>query len=204
MTKARYVMVSLMIFGIARSASAQRLQNTANGTLSTVTAYGTLTPGSSNTPSTTTFQFRIRSNSNTGYNVRATLNSFNVTPASPASGGVTISASDIGVAITSVDTSRPGVNTPRTDTIANGLNYNPGSVTAANGIAPYRGIANGQATLANLANTKILNGPRIAANENANGNNNYITVTMTLGLLREYFTPASFSAVIGLTISDGQ
>ena len=76
-------------------------------------------------------------------------------------------------------------------------------MTAVNGIGPYKGMALGQAVLADLTGTRILSGPRIAANESASGTTNFITVTMKLGLLREYFTPASFAAVIGLTISNG-
>jgi hypothetical protein len=126
-----------------------------------------------------------------------------VVPIDPAQGGVTVSSSDVGIGITFVDTSASSVNTPRVDTISNGFNYDPGSITAVNGMQPYKGIALGQATLADLTGTKILTGPRIASNENVGSSTNFITVTMKLGLLREYFTPASFNAVIGLTISNG-
>jgi hypothetical protein len=139
-----------------------------------------------------------------GYNVRASLNSFTVTPSSPASGGATISPSDIAVAITFVDTSGSGVQQPRVDTIAYGFNYNPGGVTASNGIASFTGVASGQATLADLNATKILSGPRIASSQNSSSTTNFIMVTITFGVLREYFTPASLTAVVGLTMSDGQ
>jgi hypothetical protein len=172
--------------------------------MAAVVAYGTMTPGSSTTPSTTQAQFRVRCNSNQGYNVTATLLSFNVTPASPADGGKTIMASDVGLGITSVDTSASSVTKPRVDTVAAGFNYNPGSVTATNGIAPYTGIAQGQARLSDLSTAKILSGPRIASNQNKTDASNFITVTMTFGALREYFTPASFTAVVWLTISNGQ
>jgi hypothetical protein len=192
------------MFGIVRPACAQVLTSTSNGVLNAIIPFGTLLPGSSNTPSTVQVQFRIRSSSNQGYNVRASLNSFTVTPSSPASGGATISPSDIAVAITFVDTSGSGVQQPRVDTIAYGFNYNPGGVTASNGIASFTGVASGQATLADLNATKILSGPRIASSQNSSSTTNFIMVTITFGVLREYFTPASLTAVVGLTMSDGQ
>jgi len=203
MISKRTLLLCMLILGVTRPCWPQVLTNTTNGTLNSVVAFGTLTPGSSNTPSTQQFQFRIRSNSNSGYHVSATLLAFNVVPIDPAQGGVTVSSSDVGIGITFVDTSASSVIAPRLDTVAGGFNYDPGSVTAVNGIGPYKGMALGQAVLADLTGTRILSGPRIAANENASGTTNFITVTMKLGLLREYFTPASFAAVIGLTISNG-
>ena len=199
----RTLVLCILMFGVTRPCWPQVLTNTTNGTLNSVVAFGTLTPGSSNTPSTQQFQFRIRCKSNTGYHITATLLGFNVVPIDPAQGGATVSSSDVGIGITFVDASASSVITPRLDTIAGGFSYDPGSVTAVNGLGPYKGMALGQATLSDLTGTNILSGPRIAANENASGTTNFITVTMKLGLLREYFTPASFSAVIGLTISNG-
>ena len=204
MSRGHYVCLAILALSAASPAYAQVLTSTSNGVLNSIVAHGTLTPGSSNIPSTTQVQFRIRCNSNQGYKVIATLNSFTVTAMSPEEGGRTITSSDIGVGITFVDTSTSGILTPRTDTVAYGFDYNPGSVAAPNGIAPYVGAASGQATLSDLNSTKILNGPRIATNENSSGTTNFITVTMTFGLLREYFTPATFTAVVGLSISNGQ
>jgi hypothetical protein len=203
MNAKRTLLLAIFIFGVTRPCWPQVLTNTTDGTLNSFAAFGTLTPGSSNTPSTQQLQFRLRCKSNIGYHVSATLLSFTVVPIDPAQGGVTVSSSDVGIGITFVDTSASGVNTPRVDTISNGFNYDPGSVTAVNGMQPYKGIALGQATLADLTGTKILSGPRIASNENVGSSTNFITVTMKLGLLREYFTPASFNAVIGLTVSNG-
>lgn len=95
---------------------------------------------------------------------------------------------------------------PRTDAITYGYNYNPGTVPAPNGLTPYQGQALGTATLNDLvASKRILYGNQIAADAKLPppANYNYLTVTMAFGLLPQYFTPASFSAVLTLTISNG-
>ena len=122
----------------------------------------------------------------------------------PMAGGSTISASDIGVGITSIGTAS-GVNLPRSDVIASGFNYDPSTISAVNGLTPFTGAASGKATLADLAaSTKILSGNKIAANINTgSGTTNYLTVTMTFALVPQYFTPANFSSVVTLTISNG-
>ena len=87
------------------------------------------------------------------------------------------------------------------------LNYDPGSVIATNGLTPYTGIGSGKATLADIIanpSIKILSGPRIASNESTSTPNNAITVTITLGLLGQFFTPATFSGTLTLTIKNGQ
>ncbi|MBM3791541.1 MAG: hypothetical protein FJW35_14500 [Acidobacteria bacterium] len=98
--------------------------------------------------------------------------------------------------------------TPRTDVIAAGFDYDPSAVTAVNGLTPYTGMASGQATVADLVNNpniKILNGPQIhATSQSTAETENYITVTMTLALLPQYFTPGTFTAVITLTMANGQ
>ena len=185
---------------IAPDASAQthRLTNTADVALAAAAPFGTLTPGTSNTPQSVQVQFRLRSRRSTasgGYRVDAQANFVPVTVASTA-GGSTISASDIGVGITSI---LPAANTdmPRADLVAPGFGYDPAAVLAVNGLTPFSGAGAGQATLADLnASRKILNGNRIAANINIGGaTTNYLTVTMKFAVVPQYFTPANFSAL---------
>jgi hypothetical protein len=129
--------------------------------------------------------------------------SWNAVPLAVTAGGATISASDIGVGITSI-VAQSGTNMPRADVIASGFNYDPGAVTAVNGMTPFSGASMGRATLADLAvSRRVLNGNRIAGNINAGGPNNYLTVTMRFAVLPQYFTPANFTAVVTLTISNG-
>ena len=115
-----------------------------------------------------------------------------------------MSAGDVGVGITSV-IAASGVDLPRADVISAGFNYDPATTPAVNGLTPFGGAASGQATLADLSvGTKILSGNRIAPNINTGGGTtNYLTVTMKFAVVPQYFTPANFSAVVTLTISNG-
>lgn len=185
-------------------AMAQVLTNTSDGLLTATIPFGTLTPGTSSTPSSTQVQFRMRSNVDGGYRIRASA-VFNVIPAGLPDGGITVSASDIGVGITAL-VSGPSVKTPRTDTIAGGFNYNPATVAAVNGMSPYTGMASGQATLADILanpNMTLLSGPKIANNQGTNSATNFITVTITFGLVGQFFTPSTLSGILTLTMVDG-
>ncbi|HEX4997571.1 MAG TPA: hypothetical protein VFY29_05070 [Terriglobia bacterium] len=98
------------------------------------------------------------------------------------------------------------MKTPRQDVIATGFDYDPATVIAVNGLTPYTGLALGQATLADLlANPgmTILSGPKIANTQNTNSPNDLITVTITFGMVGQFFTPATVSCVLTLTIVDG-
>lgn len=183
---------------------AQNITDTSNGTMSALISF-TVTPGTSNTPVARTVSFRIRCADASGYHVAASA-SYVAVPSAPTDGGATIAASDIGVGITSVDTSSSQVIKPRTDTIAYGFDYDPGAVSAPNGLTPYAGRAAGQATVADLVGspgTTILSGDRIAAGESPSDPNNYITVTMTFALLPQYFTPGIFTVALTLSIMNG-
>jgi len=180
-----------------------RLTNTADATLAAVLPFAALTPARSTTPVATSAAFRLRNKTAAGYRLDAQLTSFIVTPTALADGGTTIARTDIGVGIISIV---PGssVLLPRNDVITSGYNYNPGTRTSPNGLTPYQGQALGTATLNDLvASKKILGGNRIAADTRLTTAGNYLTVTMAFGLLPQYFTPASFSAVLTLTISNG-
>ena len=189
-------------YGVAQNPQ-NSLTNTADATLAAVLPFGALTPARSTTPVATSVAFRLRNRIATGYRLDAQLTSFIVTPTALADGGTTIARTDIGVGITSIV---PGssVFLPRNDVITAGYNYNPGTVPAPNGLTPYRGQALGTATLNDLVvSNKILGGNQIAADARLTTAGNYLTVTMAFGLLPQYFTPASFSAVLTLTISNG-
>lgn len=187
-------------------AQTHRLTDTVDAALAAAAPFGTLTPGTSNTPQSVQVQFRLRSRRSTpsgGYRVDAQANFVPVTVA-PTAGGSTISASDIGVGITSIIPAA-SVDLPRTDLVAPGFGYDPAAVLAVNGLTPFTGAVGGQATLADLnASRKILNGNRIATNINISAaTTNYLTVTMKFAVVPQYFTPANFSATVTLTISDG-
>jgi hypothetical protein len=184
---------------------AQNITDTSNGNLSVTVSFSLMTPGTSNTPTNSTASFRIRCQNTAGYHLAASA-TCSFVPSQPADGGRTLDFSDIGVGITAVDTSKSGVIKPRVDTIATGFNYDPGSITATNGLTPYSGMSSGQATIADLAdnpNLTILSGPQIAAEEGKGNGTNYITVTMTFAELPQYLTSGTLTAVVTLTISNG-
>ena len=185
-------------------ASAQVLTDTSNIVLSASLPFGNLTPGTTTVPSSTQVQFRLRSSNDNGYKVLASV-VFNVTPTGPVQGGTTVSASDIGVGITSIV---PGnaTKTPRVDTISTGFDYNPASLAAVNGLTPYTSAASGRATLADIVanpNMTILSGSKIANNQGINNQNNFLTVTITLGLVGQFFTPSTLSGILTITLVDG-
>ena len=205
-------MVFGAILGICADAYGQVLTDTSNGTLTATLAFGTLTAGTSNTPDSQTIQFRIRGNNPSGYNLRVQSATFTPTASEPAAGGDTISASDVGIGVISI-TPAPNFSgiSPRNDVIAAGFAYDPAAVQATNGLTPFSGLSGSpaRATVQDLIsgpNTRLLGGNRIHVNENVNGTNattNYLTVTLRVAVLRQYFTPATFSGTITLRMSNG-
>lgn len=178
------------------------ITNTSNGTLAASVAFGSLTPAHTTALTSGQVQFLLRNRSGNGYRVDATA-TFTPTTTGAVAGGATIAASDIGVGITSI-TLAANVRTPRTDTILSGFGYDPTTLVASAGVTPYLGAASGQATVADLTagSKKILSGPTIATVSNFTSPD-YLTVTMKFGLIPQYFTPGSFTAIITLTISNG-
>src|SRR5687767_2188746 len=180
----------------------QTITTTSDGNLGAVLALGSLIPGKTSTVTPGTVQFRIRNSHDTGYHVTASA-MVTVNNTSPTSGGDGLSGSDIGIGIASVVPAQ-NARLPRADVIAAGFNYDPTTVPAVDGLTPYRGVANGTATLSDLVGGRtILTGNKIFANTNVNNPFNWLTVTMKIGVLPQYFTPCSFSAVVTLTISNG-
>src|SRR5262245_60076894 len=181
-----------------------QVSDSSDGAMSVSIPFGNLTPGTSSTPASTQVQFRIRSNNDNGYKVQASA-VFNVITTGLADGGAGLSASDIGVGISSL-VNGPSVKTPRVDTIAAGFDYNPSTVPAVNGLTPYNGMTSGRATIADIVanpNLTILSGPKIANNQGTNNQTNFITVTITFGLVGQFFTPSTFSGILTLTIVNG-
>jgi hypothetical protein len=181
--------------------NSNRITNTSDSTLAAAVTVGSLIPANSTAIASGQVQFQIRNRNDTGYRLDASA-TFTTTTTAAVSGGATIAASDIGVGITSV-IAESNVIVPRTDSILSGFNYDPTAVPVTNGLTPYRGAASGQATVSDLLTSKqILNGPKIAQTINF-PQPNALTVTIKAGILPQYFTPCSFTAVITLTLSNG-
>jgi hypothetical protein len=201
----RLAAATTAVMWLTTSAFAQnhRITDTTDATLTATAAFGTLTPGTSATPISTQVQFRLRSRQAGGYRIDGQA-TFTTTLNAAVAGGTTVSASDIGVGITSI-LPAAGADLPRADVISAGFSYDPSTKSAVNGLTPFTGAASGQATLADLsASRKLLSGNRIAANINTGGGTtNYLTVTMKFAVVPQYFTPANFSSVVTLTISNG-
>ena len=176
------------------------LTDGANAPLSITIPFGTLTPGTSTTPSTVEVRFRIRSKHNSGYVLRASA-SFAATPTSVQAGGATVAASDIGIGL--AVSPAQGVILPRSDQVSPGFAYNPGAVLALNGESPYGGRLMGQATLNDIVASpglSVLSGPKIANTDNGNASGDYLTVIVTLGLVRQFTTPCTLSGTLTFTL----
>jgi hypothetical protein len=182
------------------AAQAQKISDsTGGGALAATVAFGSASPFVYSSIVARSVDFRIWSTAASGYNVTASA-ILTVTPTATDSNGDPIKATDIGFGVTSIVPGNQAI-TPRADAIAPGYGYDPQAVSVNNGLTPYQGAANGSATLADLLTTKkILSGNRIGGNPNGN---RYLTVTMKVGLLPQFFTPATFSGIITLTIADG-
>ncbi len=176
------------------------ITNAANGTLANVVSFGSLAPGANTTAVPLQTQFRLWSRNRCGYHLDAQCSALTVTPNPGVTdqGGSRIALSDVGIGIA---VARGSGAMPGTDSIQTGFNYNPGSVAAPGGVTPYTGRASGQATLADLTLSRtILSGSQIGT---ATDDSRYVAVTMTLGVVPQYFTPSTFSALITLTIANG-
>jgi hypothetical protein len=195
--------VLLLALAGTTAALGQKLTTTTDTALAAVIALGTLTPANTSTLTSGQAQFRLRSkNANpNGYRLDAVA-TFTPGAAVTVNGGDTIAATDIGIGITSI-TAAASVDLPRADVILPGFNYDPTTVSVTDGLTPYTNAAGGQATLADLLTSKkILSGNRIASTATL-GNTDYLTVTMKFGVLPQYFSPSSFSAIVTLTLSNG-
>jgi hypothetical protein len=181
------------------SLQAQKVSDSSSGTLAATASFGSANPFTYSSVVARSVDFRIWSAAASGYSVTAVA-TLTVTPTATDSNGDRIRATDIGFGITSIVPGNQAL-TPRSDTIAPGYGYDPQAMPIINGLTPYKGAANGSATLGDLLTTKkILSGNRISTNENGS---RYLTVTLKVGLLPQFFTPANFSGIITLTIANG-
>ena len=176
--------------------------NTSDSNLSATIALGTLTPATGSSLASGTVQVRLRSNK--AYTLSAQATALSFTSPGAADGGNSLSLSDIGFGITAIDATGANVATGHTDTIvasSPSFDYRSGWPAVANGLTPFTAS---NATLSSIsANTQVLSGSRISSKGNISTNNNFVLVTFGLATLPQYFTPANFSALITLTISDG-
>ena len=196
--------VLVLVFGFFEtSAHAQKLTDTLDGTLSESVSF-TITPGMSNTPISRRVRFRIRSGQVLGYALNASA-TYSFLPSGSVGGGRTVSAGDIGVGISDMDTAGMLVMQPRTDTISSGFDYDPAAVTATNGLTPYTGMNSGRATLADIVNNPniaLLQGPMVAPGEQLLPDN-HILVTLTFAILPQHFTPGTFTVNLTLNLNPG-
>ena len=193
----------LMLAIFETSAHAQKLTDTLDGVLSESVTF-TITPGMSNAPISRRVHFRIRSGQVLGYALTANA-TYSFMPSDPDDGGAAISAGDIGVGITDMNTSGILVMQPRLDTVSSGFDYDPSAVTATNGLTPYTGKNSGRATLADIVNnpnTTLMQGPMIAAGEQLLPDN-HIRVTLTFAILPQHFTPGTFTINLTLNLNPG-
>lgn len=209
MARRRSLLIFILMFlafGFPSPGSGQFLTDMSNRAMALAIPLPTMVPGNTSTPSSVQVQFRVRSNNPGGYRVVAFATATGI---ASSTSGSDMASSDIGVGIVSVVPSGNPVITPRTDVVLPGFNYDPAAVVASNGLTPYAGLAGGQATLADLLSAQssggitILSGPKIANNQNPRAANDFLTVTLKLGVLPQYFTSSGFSGVLFLEVRNG-
>lgn len=215
------VAIAVMLMFAAGSASAQSsgggsgqgsdppvffLTNTSNGTLSANWDFGAVTPTSSSTLVTRNVTMRLRSNA--AYKLSAAAGTLQFTGAGADDNGDALTLDDIGFGITA--TTLTGANVAntgsRTDAIVQGFDYSGGFPSITNGLTPFKGAADASHT-GNLnditgAGLQILSGGRISAEGDVSSSDNFISVTVSVALLPQFFTPnTTFSSAITLTIA---
>jgi hypothetical protein len=176
------------------------MTDTTGAVLSSTIALGTLTPTNTNTFTTGSGSAVVRLRSNKAYTITAQSSVLNVTGIGSADGGDTITLSDIGFGITGMTLTGGNVanSGSRTDSIVSGFDVSGGWPTATNGLTPSFGK-----TLASISSsTQLLSGTRISKKGNLSTSDNFISVTIGVATLPQFFTPnTGFSSVITLTIA---
>ena len=175
------------------------ITNTSDTVLSSTVNLGTLTPTTGSSLVTGSSQIRLRSNK--AYTVSAQATSLSFAGAGSADGGSSLTLSDIGFGISSTDATGANVANATGHTVVNLFNYDPSTASVTNGVTPFVSGANG--TLNDLTgSTQIMSGPRISKQGNMSTNDNFVSVTMKVATLPQYFTPnTSFSTTITLTVA---
>jgi hypothetical protein len=177
------------------------MTDTSNNSLSSTMSLGALSAAANNTLTTATVSARLRSNKAYVLSVQASALTFGGLAAT--GGGNTLTAGDIAFGVTGI--TRSGANVAAgSDTIVTGppsFDYRGGYPAVSNGLTPFVAGTNG--TLNDLAaNTQIQSGTRISVKGNNISNNNYLTESLGIALLAQYFTPnTSFSTTVTVTMT---
>lgn len=180
-------MLLVAVAAYAVDATASRDPHTVVQTIS----FGALTPSTLGNPRSIAVPFQLTLPA--GADQRGVMASavFTFVPSAPADGGRTISAGDIGVGITAVASSEPLAITP-------GFAYDPATTRGERGANPYRGAEAGHATLDDLRTPRLI----LTAASAAAAVERPITVTLTFGIVPQFFTPGTFTITVTLTSRD--
>ncbi|MBM3791540.1 MAG: hypothetical protein FJW35_14495 [Acidobacteria bacterium] len=175
------------------------ITNTSNAVLSATVVLGVLTPATGGTLTSGSTQIRLRSNK--AYQLTAQATALNFVGPGAADGGNSIALGDFGFGISSINTAGANVANAAGHTAVALFNYDPSATAVVNGLTPY--VPGTHGTLNDItASTQILSGPRISVQGNISTDNNFITPTLVVATLPQYFTPnTSFSTTITLTIA---
>jgi len=168
-------------------------------TVSQTASFGPVIPGRLGTPAAVLVPFRLpisKATAMLGYRVTASA-SFAFTPTAPEAGGKSVTAADIGVGITSVSSTLGGNGNAVIDS---GFAYDPAAAKAASGSSAFTGATNGRATLADLIpGREVLRAGKAAGVIPVTGGD--LTVTVTIAVPTQFFTPGSFSGTVTLIVS---
>jgi hypothetical protein len=183
------------------------ITNASGGALSgTLGSWSTMTIGSGTVVAPTALAIQLRSNATYRLSANAAVTSGitdgTKTVASNTAGSIT--TGDIGFGITtSIGVSGASVvnggGTPtRTDTITTGYDASSGFATASNGHTPSF-----TKTLHDIfgADTEFLIGDRISASGDNSSSDNFISLSVGVAALPQYWTPGAFSGTVTLTIA---
>jgi hypothetical protein len=189
-----------------RIPSTVAITNASNGNLAgTLGSFGTLTIGSGTLSTPPPLTLRLRSN--VPYRLSAAVTAktgmVNGPPSSEtAVTGQAMKTGDIGFGLTAaIDKSGSavvsgGLSPHRTDTIASGYNVASGWPTPADG---HPGFSK---TLYDInSGAQILSGSRISADGDNSSDDNFLTVTLGVAALPQYFTPGDFTGTVTLTLT---
>jgi hypothetical protein len=178
------------------------MTDASEASLSSTISLSTLTPANNQTLVTGS-NVVVRLRSNKAYTLSAQSSALSFTGAGATDNGDDLALSDIGFGVRAALTAGgDGANVANsTGTIASTFDYTSGFPTPSNGLTPF--VNGTHATLANISsNTQILSGNRISKKGNLTTNNNFLQVTLGVGVLPQFFTPnTTFSATITLTLA---
>ena len=180
------------------------ISNTSNGSLSGAFGpFGTMVVGSGMLSTPSPVVFRLRSNA--PYILTAQVGTLEgISDGIAGADNSTIKTGDIGFGFTApIDQSGGSIlgggPTPtRTDTIAPGFDMRGGWPSASGGHTPVF-----TKTLHDIygQDVQILNGPRISAKGDNSSDDNFITITIGIAALPQYWNAGAFRGVVTFTIA---